>query len=68
MKRIIWITCACLIAISINATAQHDAGRNAVRFLAKGEFDKTLEALEKEGKISNSPLNMSEKWFNGYGL
>lgn len=53
-----------LLVFTINVVnAQHDAGRNAVKFLAKGDFDKTLEALEKEAKTSNSPLNVSEKWF-----
>ena len=53
-----------LLVFTINVVnAQHDAGRNAVKFLAKGDFDKTLEALEKEAKTLNSPLNVSEKWF-----
>ena len=50
MKKISLISCVCFFMISILVKAQHDAGRNAVRFLAKGEFDMTLEALDIQTK------------------
>jgi|TARA_B110000967_G_C18524679_1_gene382754 hypothetical protein len=40
MKKISWIACAYFIAININATAQHDTGRNTVKILANVDFEK----------------------------
>ena len=40
MKKISWIACAYFIAININATTQHDTGRNTVKILANVDFEK----------------------------
>ncbi|NWK56749.1 alkaline phosphatase D family protein [Verrucomicrobiaceae bacterium N1E253] len=44
--------------------AQHDAGRNAVRFLAEGKYDQALrEVNRKKPKRMNSDLDRAERQF-----
>lgn len=49
---------------SLAVEAQHDTGRNAVRFLADGELKKAdTEAKKTKTKRLNSPLDQAEKEF-----
>lgn len=43
------------MALSANAFGQHDPGRNAVRFLAKGETEAAIAEVAKYPKGANSP-------------
>lgn len=47
--------------IAASASAQHDAGRNAVRELAKGNFAAATKELDKRTK--NSPIDQAEHHF-----
>ncbi len=59
MRRFLLLSTALILPIH----AQHDPGRGAVRHLAKGEIEKTLEVVEKAPKRSNSPIDEAEKEF-----
>lgn len=59
MKRLLFLLPALVMPVS----AQHDPGRDAVRWLAKGAVDKTLERLAKEPERMNSPIDEAEKAF-----
>lgn len=49
--------------LGMNSFAQHDPGRNAVRYLAKNQTDNAVEIVSKESKIKNSPINEAERYF-----
>ena len=59
MRRFLLLSAALISPIQ----AQHDPGRGAVRHLAKGEIEQTLNIVEKAPKRSNSPIDEAEKDF-----
>ena len=61
MLRLSLVLVAALV-ISVPASAQHDPGRNAVRELAKGNYDAAEKELNKQRR-SNSPVDAAEKHF-----
>jgi alkaline phosphatase D len=52
-----------LIFITTLSFSQHDACRDACRFLAKGETKEALTTLDIIKKKSNSPTSLAEKWY-----
>lgn len=51
------------VTLTLPLLAQHDPGRGAIRLLARGEIEKTLEMVEKAPKRSNSSIDEAEKDF-----
>lgn len=49
-----------VVLLPASSSAQHDPGRNAVRDLAKGDYDAAAKTLAKERR-NNSPVDEAEK-------
>jgi len=54
---------AVILFLSVEAMAQHDPGRNAVRLLAKGETDSAITLVSKSPRKMNSPISDAERHF-----
>ena len=52
-----------LTTFSFSALAQHDPGRNSVRFLAKGQTADAVKLVAKDPKKMNSPISEAERLF-----
>ena len=52
-----------LCVASVDAWAQHDPGRNAVRLLADGKLDEAATEARKGQRRQNSPLDNAEREF-----